>query len=270
MARRPDAYEHDLELAALTPAFEARGWTLSEVDWRACDPSAFDLLWLRTTWDYTDHEAEFLAFLGHAQAQVPVANAPALVAWNLSKRYLGQLLEAGLPVIPSLFFDQPTPALEAFNHLQTDEIVLKPVVGGGGFGQSRLTRHQAPGITMSPGQFAQPLVPEIMTAGEISFIFVDGDFSHAVRKTTGQGDYRIQVIHGGAQEAYDPSPTEIAVAARFVAALPVPALACRVDMVPTASGLLLMELEAIEPHLFPQFGPDLGERAAQACGRLLG
>ena len=61
-----------------------------------------------------------------------------------------------------------------------------------------------------------------------------------------------------------------AAAARFVTALPVPALACRVDMVPTAAGPLLMELEVIEPHLFPQFGPDLGERAAQACGRLLG
>nr|MBP9231582.1 hypothetical protein [Phenylobacterium sp.] len=55
----------------------------------------------------------------------------------------------------------------------------------------------------------------------------------------------------------------------FVTALPVPALACRVDVIPTAHGLLLMELEAIEPHLFPTYGAQLGERVAHACGRLL-
>ncbi|MBP7817852.1 MAG: hypothetical protein KA085_17175 [Phenylobacterium sp.] len=267
--RRPDAYEHDRELAALTPAFEARGWSLSEADWRACDPARFDLLLIRTTWDYVDHEAEFLAFLDRAVSLAPVANDPALVRWNLSKRYLQGLAAQGLPIIPSLFVDAPTPASAAFEAFGADEIILKPVVGGGGFGQSRLTRAEAEGVIIQPGQFAQPLVPEIMTTGEVSFIFVDGDYSHAVRKLPGGGDYRIHVIHGGGEHPYDPSPAEIETARTFVTALPVPALACRVDVIPTAHGLLLMELEAIEPHLFPTYGAQLGERMAHACGRLL-
>nr|QQZ51501.1 hypothetical protein JKL49_11180 [Phenylobacterium glaciei] len=108
-----------------------------------------------------------------------------------------------------------------------------------------------------------------MTQGEVSLIFVDGEFSHAVRKLPGGGDYRIQVIHGGGDHPYDPSPAQIEAARAFAAALPVPALACRVDVIPTPAGPLLMELEVIEPHLFPTYGPHLGERMAQACGRLL-
>lgn len=254
----------------MTPAFQARGWSLTEADWRVCDPARFDLLLIRATWDYIDHEAEFLAFLDRAAGLVPVANDPAVVGWNLSKRYLGELAAQGLPVIPSLFVDEPTPATAAFEAFGGAEIVLKPVVGGGGFGQTRLTRAQARDVVIPPGQFAQPLVAEIMTQGELSFIFVDGDFSHAVRKLPGGGDYRIHIIHGGAEQAHEPAPAEIAAAQAFVAALPVPALACRVDVIPTAAGLLLMELEAIEPHLFPQFGEHLGERMAQACARLMG
>ncbi|CAN5851777.1 ATP-grasp domain protein [soil metagenome] len=216
-----------------------------------------------------DHEAEFLAFLDRASRLAPVANDPAVLRWNLSKRYLQELAAKGLPVIPSLFVDEPTPAAAAFDLFGADEIILKPVVGGGGFGQARVTRDQADGVFIPPGQFAQPLVGEIMTEGEVSMIFVDGEFSHAVRKLPGGGDYRIQVIHGGGDQPYDPSPTQIEAAHAFVAALPVPALACRVDVIPTPAGPLLMELEVIEPHLFPTYGPQLGERMAQACGRLL-
>ena len=216
-----------------------------------------------------DHEAAFLAFLDRASRLAPVANDPALVRWNLSKRYLEELGSKGLRVIPSLFVEAPTPATEAFAALAAEEIVVKPVVGGGGFGQTRLTRAEAASVVLQPGQFVQPLSPEIMTEGEISLIFVDGDFSHAVRKLPGGGDYRIHIIHGGAEQAYAPSASEIEAAHAFVAALPAPALACRVDVVPTPDGLLLMELEAIEPHLFPTYGPELGERMARACGRLL-
>ena len=253
----------------MTPAFQARGWSLSEADWRVCDPAQFDLLLIRTTWDYVDHEAEFLAFLDRAARLAPVANDPALVRWNLSKRYLEALAAKGLPVIPSLFVDAPTPATAAFDRFGVDEVILKPVVGAGGFGQARLTRAQAEGVFIQPGQFAQPLVGEIMTQGEVSLIFVDGEFCHAVRKLPGGGDYRIQLIHGGVDHPYDPRPAEIEAARAFVAALPVPALACRVDVIPTPAGPLLMELEVIEPHLFPTYGAQLGERMAQACGRLL-
>ena len=262
--RRVDAYEHDRELEAFTPAFAARGLELVEVDWRACDPAAYDLIFLRTCWDYTDHEAEFLAFLDRAQAVTRVANAPALVRWNLSKLYLRALAAKGLPVIPSLFTDTPIPLAEAFDRLGADELVLKPVVGSSGFGQARVRRDDAAGKTLAPASFAQPLIPEISTFGEVSLIFVGTAYSHAVRKTAGAGDYRIHVMHGGGEHAHDASDAEIAVGRAFIEALPVVPLAARVDLVPHAGGWLLMEVEAIEPHLFPQYAPALGARLADA------
>jgi len=262
--RRVDAYEHDRELEAFTPAFAAHGISLEEADWRTCDPAAYDLLFIRTTWDYTEREAEFLAFLDRASAVTRIANAPELIRWNLSKRYLEGLAAQGLPVIPSVFTEDAIPLTEAFDRLGAEELVLKPVVGSSGFGQARLTRAQAAGRLLEPGQFAQPLIPEILTEGEISYIFVAGQFSHAVRKTSGSGDYRIQVMHGGLEQAHHPDAAEIAVAQAFIDALPVPALAARVDLVPHRGGLLLMELEVVEPHLFPHFAPDLGERLARA------
>lgn len=264
--RRPDAFEHDEEVEAFRPPLEARGAQLIEIDWRLCAPREFDLLLVRTTWDYVRNEAEFIAFLQQAQTVTPIENAPEIITWNLSKRYLKGLIDQGLPVIPSVFVDRPTPLLEAFDALAVDEVVLKPVVGAGGFGQRRLTRQDiAPGETLPPDLFAQPLIPEIRTFGEISMIFVDGQFSHALRKIAAPDEYRIQVIHGGRSEVYHPTPSEIATAQAFVDALPAPALACRVDLVPHGEGLLLMELEAIEPHLFPQFGPNLGEMMGEAC-----
>ena len=264
--RRPDAFEHDEEIAAFRPALEARGAELIEVDWRLCDPREFDLLLVRTTWDYVRNEAEFIAFLQRAQQLTAIENALEIIRWNLSKRYLKGLIDQGLPVIPSVFVDISTSLTEVFDTLGVDEVVLKPVVGAGGFGQRRLTRQDiAHGETLPPDLFAQPLIPEIRTFGEISMIFVDGQFSHALRKIAAQDEYRIQVIHGGRNEVYHPTPAEIATAKAFVDALPAPALACRVDLVPHGEGLLLMELEAIEPHLFPQFGPDLGVMMAEAC-----
>ena len=269
-SRRPDAYEHDREVAALRPAIEAIGGKMVEVDWRACDPGQFDLAFIRTTWDYVERQDEFLAFLDQAHKLTRVANSPELVKWNLSKRYLLSLINDGLPVIPSYFTDIEVRLLYVFDALSCDELVLKPVVGAGGFGQSRVRRENCGDLTMSPGQFAQPLIPEIETWGEVSMIFIDGQFCHAVRKVPAAGEYRIQVIHGGSEIAYTPTYSEIATAQAFIDALPVPALAARVDMVPHQAQLLLMELEVIEPHLFPTFGPDLGSRLAAACARLIG
>lgn len=271
--RRVDAYEHDRELAAFAPAFAKHGIALEEIEWRSLDLAQhdFDLLWIRTTWDYTDHPEEFAAFLDRAGARAIVENAPELVRWNMSKRYLGELARAGAPVIASAFVEAGGATIEALRDaLGARELILKPVYGGGGFGQRRVGALEDGGEIVPEGVFAQPFVADIQTAGELSFIYVDGAFSHCVRKSAAPGGYLVHAYHGGAEHAHAPSAAEIAAVDAFVALLPALPLACRIDLVPTARGPLLMELEAIEPHLFPHYAPDdLGERLARAClGRL--
>ncbi len=105
----------------------------------------------------------------------------------------------------------------------------------------------------------------------MSFVFVDGALSHALRKIAADGDYRIQSLYGGREEVYAPSPSEIEDAAAILHMLPGETpLYARIDMVRGDDGvLLLMEAEAIEPYLYPEQGSELGERVAKAISRRL-
>ena len=46
----------------------------------------------------------------------------------------------------------------------------------------------------------QPFLPEIQSGGELSLLFFDGVFSHAVCKRPKAGDYRVQFQYGGTNE----------------------------------------------------------------------
>ena len=63
--RRPDAWEHDRELAVLRPACAARGLDLHVVVWN--DPALcadhYDAFVIGTTWDYAGRPEEFVATL---------------------------------------------------------------------------------------------------------------------------------------------------------------------------------------------------------------
>jgi hypothetical protein len=116
----------------------------------------------------------------------------------------------------------------------------------------------------------QPFIASIATEGEYSFLFVDGAFSHALLKRARSGDYRIQEAYGGTSQAIDPTPADLASAQAVLTALATPPLYARVDMVRGQGGeLLLMELEVIEPFLFPKEGPQIGAMLGAALKKRL-
>jgi glutathione synthase/RimK-type ligase-like ATP-grasp enzyme len=120
-----------------------------------------------------------------------------------------------------------------------------------------------------PGMI-QPLIKSIRTEGEFSFLFIDGDFSHALIKRAKSGDYRIQEAYGGASQRIDPAPADEDAARAVLEVLDEQPLYARVDMVRGDDGrLLLMELEVIEPYLFPKDGPGIGEMLGKALKRRL-
>jgi hypothetical protein len=121
-----------------------------------------------------------------------------------------------------------------------------------------------------PGMI-QPFIPAIATEGELSFLFVDGEFSHALVKRNATGDYRIQEAYGGRSMRIDPTKQDQAQARAVLDVLDAPPLYARVDMVRGSDGkLLLMELEVIEPFLFPQDGPHIGAMLGKALQKRLG
>ena len=94
----------------------------------------------------------------------------------------------------------------------------------------------------------QPFLPVFETDGEISHVFLDGAFSHAVRKRPRPGDFRVQEEHGGTAERTEASADLVRQAARALAAAPEPTLYARVDGVVIDGGLVVTELELVEPQ----------------------
>ena len=108
---------------------------------------------------------------------------------------------------------------------------------------------------------AQPFLPDIVSAGELSIVFFDGEFSHAIRKTPAEGDIRVQPEHGGIVTAATPTSEELEDAQRVLDAAGRDLLYARVDFV---GDRMLIELEAIEPRFFFSCAPGVERRLADA------
>lgn len=276
--RRADAHLFDVQLDILRKGLAPNGFSLTPVRWvePGVDWHRFAAVMVNCAWDYQDCHTDFLATLDHiAGLGVPVFNDPATIRWNIRKTYLREIEAKGVPVIPTLWPEAPTAddITEAMRVFESDDVIIKRQVGGGARGQTRYTRANlpAPGSILDRPGMIQPFIPAIATEGEYSFLFVDGDFSHALVKRPKSGDYRIQEAYGGRSEAIDPSPADRAAAQLVLDVLDAPPLYARVDMVRGTTGhLLLMELEVLEPYLFPKDGPQIGAMLGAALKRRLG
>ena len=88
-------------------------------------------------------------------------------------------------------------------------------------------------------------------------------------EAAGGGDYRVQ-RSTGPRGGGTLSADEDALCRRIIAAVDRPLHYGRVDLVRGADGALkLIELELIEPYLYPEQGPELGRRYAAALEGLL-
>ena len=270
-SRRPDAFEHDLLFAALDAGLAGRA-ELTSIDWQApLDKlTGFDVAYLGTPWDYTEHKDAFLTRLDALEAAgVKVCNSAEIVRWNADKLYLRELAARGATSIPTLWPEAPSPVdlHAAFDHFGCERIVVKRRVGAGALGQDSFTRGDAAidHWRMDQPAMIQPFLPAIQREGELSFIFVGGQFSHALIKRAAGQDYRIQSLYGGTEVPLNPSTLDRAAAEGIMAMLPfaAPPSYARIDMVRLDSGALaVIEAELIEPYLYPEQGPDFGAMLA--------
>ena len=109
-------------------------------------------------------------------------------------------------------------------------------------------------------------MPSIVSEGEYSLIFIDGELSHALVKRPAPGDYRIQSLYGGVEAPVTLQNADMRDAQSVYDALPFDDLLyARIDMVRGPDGrLLLMEAELVEPYLYPVQGPQVGKLLADA------
>jgi hypothetical protein len=110
---------------------------------------------------------------------------------------------------------------------------------------------------------------EVFDDGEWSLAFLDGGYSHAMRKRPGEGVFRVEEERGGSTVGATADAALIEAAARALAPVAGRWLYARVDGVVTARGFRLMELEMLEPSLFLVRSPDAPARFADAIAHVL-
>ncbi len=247
-------------------------WNDPAVDW-----SGFEAVLVRTIWDYFKFPRDFMAWLDRLDhLGVPTINDSRVLRWNSDKRYLLELAQRDVAVIPTqLTSAAGLPGLLA--SMPTQQVVIKPTISGNAW-QTLRGRVGDPSFMQAiktlPTELdylVQPFVPEIVSAGEWSLMYFAGEFSHAVIKYPAVGDYRVQSEHGGSTVTSRPDPATLAAAAHVLAAVTTigyetPAYA-RVDGVICEGRFLLMELELIEPFLFLAGQPAAAEHLAGEVAR---
>ncbi|MEL6862594.1 MAG: hypothetical protein AAGL11_12215 [Pseudomonadota bacterium] len=266
--RRSDAFEHDYMMEAMRAPFADAGLHLEDVDWADEQEnwSRFGGVIIGTTWDYWDQSDHFLKTLERIEGQTRLFNPSALVRWNSDKRYLKALAEKGARTIPTLWIDHvgADEFKSSFQELGSDDLVFKRQIGAGADGQHRLSPQDTLPDMPLP-MMVQPFLKTIQEEGEYSFIFIGGAFSHALLKRAKSGDYRIQSSYGGYETPITPADADLSEAASILGLLDEAPFYARVDMIRDEDGrLLLMELELIEPYLYPKEGPELGVHMARA------
>jgi glutathione synthase/RimK-type ligase-like ATP-grasp enzyme len=242
-----------LELRGATVA--ASIWTDKSIDW-----AGFDSVILRSTWDYYDRADEFRAWIDRLDAiGARVWNPPPVLRWSMKKTYLRDLENAGVSVVPTIWLSKgDTPDLRTLLvERGWSEAIVKPVISANASRTWRVSTTTASDLDAQLADsleicdvMVQPFIAEIQTRGEWSMMFIDGRFSHAVRKTPSAGDFRVQASYGGQSIADEPSREVLAAAMAVLDAAPSPWLYARVDGVETASGFVLLELEMLEPSFY--------------------
>lgn len=262
----------------------ALGWEVQAVPWtRPPRPwDAYDAVVIRSTWDYPNHPDAFVVALADVErAGTPLFNPLALVRWNLRKTYLRDLAGRGVPVVPTVFRDGLGRGGLAglIDQVGGDEIVVKPVVGANAHGAARVRRASAgeelaavEASFASRALIAQPFVPAVVSEGEFSLFYFDGEYSHAVLKTPKPADFRVQEEHGGRVRPVAADEALRRTAQAVLDALDEAPLYARVDLVRATdgSGFWLMELELIEPSLYFRMDAEAPARFARALEARVG
>ena len=257
--------------APIAQALRARGVVSLDVAWDdpRFDWSSVDVAVLRSTWDYHLRHEEFLKWT----RRVPrLLNPARVVQWNFHKGYLKDLEARGIPTVPTRWVGPGVapllPQLLA-QHGWTDAI-LKPCISGGAHRTLRFNSRDwrdaqelLAEICASGEAMVQPYLSTVETVRERSLIFIDGVFSHAVKREP----VLITGTFVGTRTAA--ADDELWIAEGAMRGLETgPLLYARVDLIrDDRDDVRVMELELIEPSLYFASCPEAADTLARAIVR---
>lgn len=259
-----DLYHDDLHL--IKP-FANEGIEIVPVIWdEDSDYSDLDALVFRSAWDYHFKTEQFRNWLLEIDNQgVKIFNSPKIILDNHDKFYLKELVQKGVPVIPTLFFEN-VERVDLKAILETNKWtkgVIKPAISMSAyqtysFDESNVVQIQQE-LENNFGQtkvLIQEFAEEIVEEGEWSLVFFEKAFCTAVLKKPKQGDFRVQGELGGTLQAIQPSEKIIQQAQQILFQYEEALLYARVDGIVRNGDFCLMELELIDPELYFRVSPN--------------
>lgn len=272
----------------LVDALTARGALAEPCAWKdpSVDWSNYDLVLIRSTWDYSLDRPAFLDWCTRVADVSRLENPLDLVRWNTDKTYLRDLAEAGIPVVPTTFLIPGEGTVDWEPPADCATFVVKPTVSAGSRDTMRHPNDEA-GLAAARKQasalldagravMVQPYLDSVDEAGETAQMLIDGEYSHAIRKGqmlhVGGGGERVNDTY--MKERIDsrvPQEDERALAERVADAIPGGRpLYARIDLIRAGDGSpVLLELELTEPSLFFLHGPTAADRLAKGILRRL-
>lgn len=263
VSKKNPLFTHDDQVAC--DFLTERGILVHPVPWGtpvASIVDQFNLLIVRSPWDYMDSEQnrlDFFEWLGELEAcRVPVANPYSVLKWNLDKHYLRELKHKGVQTVPSDFIEPDDPSealLELFK--KYSRIVVKPCISAAANDTYRILTEQELSdfvpvfqrIRRNRSFIVQPYIEEICNMGEWSLVFLNGTYSHAVLKLPKPGHWLVQDELGGSVQSLDPPEHIVEFGIASYQKLDTELLYARVDIL-GGDKCMLGELELVEPELF--------------------
>ena len=270
-----DMPEPDVDRELLADGLVAAGVDACWVQWNdgAAEDAwrGFDLAVLRATWDYHLAVDRFLGWVDAVSAVTTLLNPADIVRANAHKGYLTELAARGVPTVPTALV-RPRRAGRLADLTATRgwrDVVVKPAVSGGSHLTLRVAADDPRGeahlaaVLATGDALVQPYLAGVEGDGERALVWIDGAFTHAVRKAPR--------FIGDDESVTGPLPIaddERAVATAALAPLASRLLYARVDLCRDDAGQpRVMELELIEPSLFLLQHPPALERLVAAIAR---
>lgn len=279
--------ELDSDDTPLLAALAERGASADAVVWD--DPSVvwadYDMVVIRSTWDYAQRRTEFLAWAEQISTVTKLANPFPVVRWNTDKHYLRELDEAGVAVVPTIWLEPERHLSSRALHTRfpaNGDLVIKPAISAGSRDTGRYTAIDANsrGLAIQHAKrlleadrtvMVQRYLNSVDTVGEQAHVFFEGSYSHSILKgamldgpdVAIDGVYkeeRISSIEASASDV-EAALNVVITARRLLTERSTDVevsterfLFARVDFVKDDDGNpVLMELEMVEPSLFLGF-----------------
>lgn len=262
---QPDFAEDDI---LLVNALKSKNVTSIAAPWddKRTRWEDFDLILIRSCWNYFKKVDEFETWLKDMKkGDFPVFNSIDTVSWNMNKKYLEELRLKNIDIPDTIWLDK-LPAnyqglIEMLANKKWKKIVIKPCVSAGSFQTITATLETLETevdslreVEYKGGIILQEFAQEIVEQGELSLIYFDNLFSHAVMKRPKIGDFRVQSQFGGSVELLHPDKKLLSQTNRIMDTIGnEKVLYARVDGFLKDGKFILMELELIEPNLFLTF-----------------